>query len=100
VVLSLELLPGQSLDREHAWWSMRRQLEMYGFAGVMDVELKVVPKLGPDPKTGKFRRMVSLVGEPADLGANGARYRVDPGAEFANRPAAGTAIGTTSQVEP
>ena len=64
VQVRLELLPGARLDRPHAWSSLDRQLAMYGFKGLIDVSLEVVPRLGPDPKTGKFRRMVSLVGPP------------------------------------
>jgi hypothetical protein len=33
----------------------------------LDVTFEVVPRLAIDPATGKFRRMVSLVGPPADL---------------------------------
>jgi phenylacetate-coenzyme A ligase PaaK-like adenylate-forming protein len=64
VAVKLELLPGAELDREHAWWSLNRQLEMYRFRGVVDVSLEVVPRLAAEGKSGKFKRMVSLVGPP------------------------------------
>jgi hypothetical protein len=53
-----------TLDSKHAWWSLDRQLEMYRFRGLLDLSLEVVPRLAPDLKTGKFKRMVSLVGPP------------------------------------
>jgi phenylacetate-coenzyme A ligase PaaK-like adenylate-forming protein len=64
VTLKVELLPGMTLDSKHAWWSLDRQLEMYRFRGLLDLSLEVVPRLAPDLKTGKFKRMVSLVGPP------------------------------------
>jgi phenylacetate-coenzyme A ligase PaaK-like adenylate-forming protein len=64
VVVKLELLPGQTLDEAHAWWSLERQLRMYDFLGKLDVTLQVVPRLVSDQGSGKFRRMVSLVGAP------------------------------------
>ena len=60
----LEVLPGQALDEPHARRSLDRQLEMYGFRGLVDVSLEVVPRLEADPSTGKFRRIVSRVGAP------------------------------------
>jgi phenylacetate-coenzyme A ligase PaaK-like adenylate-forming protein len=68
VAVRLELLPGASLDREHAWWSLNRQLEMYRFRDLIDVSLEVVPRLASDAPSGKFRRMVSLVGPPEEAG--------------------------------
>lgn len=66
VEVRLELLPGATLDEPHARLAMDRQLAMYGYTGLLDVSLQVVPRLGPDPTTGKFRRMVSQVGAPSE----------------------------------
>jgi phenylacetate-coenzyme A ligase PaaK-like adenylate-forming protein len=66
VLVRLELLPGRNLDEPHAWWSLHRQLEMYGFRDVLKVALEVVPSLKSDPRTGKFRRMISQVGPPPE----------------------------------
>jgi phenylacetate-coenzyme A ligase PaaK-like adenylate-forming protein len=64
IQIRLELLPGATLDHAHAWNALNRQLTMYGFFGLIDVTLEVVPRLTADPGTGKFRRIVSLVGPP------------------------------------
>lgn len=74
VVVRLELLPGARLDEPHAVQALERQLSMYGYLGLLDVALEVVPRLAADPRTGKFRRMVSLVGPPEPHPA----ARVDP----------------------
>jgi phenylacetate-coenzyme A ligase PaaK-like adenylate-forming protein len=73
-VLRVELLPGASLDGPHLWRALDRQLEMYRFNRVVSVSIEVVDRLGPDPNTGKFRRIVSVVGAPRDLEH---RLRVD-----------------------
>lgn len=76
VTIKLELLPGAHLDESHAWRALNRQLEMYGFRDVLVVQMEVVPKLAVDPATGKFRRMVSLVGPPQET-APSVRVRFD-----------------------
>ncbi|QDV33539.1 phenylacetate--CoA ligase family protein [Tautonia plasticadhaerens] len=74
-VVRIELLQEASLDGPHLWRALDRQLEMYRYRGVVSVSIEVVDRLGPDPTTGKFRRIVSLVGPPKDLEH---RLRVDP----------------------
>jgi phenylacetate-CoA ligase len=64
--LKVELLPGATLDEAKAWKVLNRQLETYDFHDLVEVTLEVVPALPPDPKTGKFKRIVSLGGPPAD----------------------------------
>ncbi|RUL84887.1 phenylacetate--CoA ligase family protein [Tautonia sociabilis] len=71
----VEVLPGQELDREHLRRALDRQLELYRFQGLVSVEVERVDRLGPDPETGKFRRIVSPIGPPKDLEQ---RLRVDP----------------------
>ncbi len=65
----LELLPDAKLDIPHAWNAIDRQLRLYGFLGLIDIDFEVVPKLEPDSRTGKFRRIISLVGPPVDVSA-------------------------------
>ncbi len=67
VQVRLELLPNTTLDETHARRILDRQMALYGYRGRLDVALEVVPRLEPDSKTGKFRRMISLVGVPDDL---------------------------------
>lgn len=69
VQVRLELLPGATWDEEHSRQAIDRQLAMYGYLGLMEVGLQVVPRLSADPKTGKYRRMVSLVGPPEESSA-------------------------------
>lgn len=74
-LVRVELLAGQSFDEYHLRRELERQLDMYRFREVVSVATKVVERLGPDPKTGKFRRIISQVGAPFDLEQ---RLRVDP----------------------
>lgn len=67
VRLNLELLPGATLDEAKAWRVLRHQLELFNVEDLLDVQLARVPELTSDPATGKFRRMVSYAGTPADL---------------------------------
>ncbi len=66
VRIRLEPLPGTRLDLARVRNLLQRQLAMYGLLGLLDVLLEPAAKLGPDPRTGKFRRIISLVGPPAD----------------------------------
>jgi len=66
VRVRLELLAGANFDRERTWQMLRRQLRMFSLEGLLEVSLEPVPALTPDPHTGKFRRIVSLVGPPSD----------------------------------
>jgi phenylacetate-coenzyme A ligase PaaK-like adenylate-forming protein len=66
-LLSLELLPGAALDRAEAWRRLDERLATVGLRGEVEVELEVVPRLDWDARTGKFRRLVSWEGPPADL---------------------------------
>jgi phenylacetate-coenzyme A ligase PaaK-like adenylate-forming protein len=99
VQVRLELLPGASWDENHSRRSVDRQLALYGYQGLLDVHLEVVPKLSADPRTGKFRRMVTLVGPPEESAPTLVRlHRPEPtpgashlpqGARTRHRPAAG-----------
>lgn len=63
----LELLPGATLDRARARQKLDERLETVGLSGEIEIELEVVPRLEWDARTGKFRRLVSQIGPPADL---------------------------------
>lgn len=67
VLVRLEPLPGTVLDLTRARQAIDRELTTYDFQDVQ-VEFEVVPKLAADPETGKFRRIISLVGEQAKSG--------------------------------
>lgn len=67
ILLRVELLPGVTLDEAHAWRAIDRQLAMYGFQGLIELRLEVVPRIDPDSSTGKTRRIISLVGPPREV---------------------------------
>lgn len=62
----LEPVPGTRLDLSRVQSVLHRQLAMYGLLGLLDVTLEPAAKLAPDPRTGKFRRIISLVGPPTE----------------------------------
>jgi len=61
VLIRLEPLPGAEVDLDRARQALSHELKEYNFQEVQ-ADFEVVPRLGPDPRTGKFRRMISLVG--------------------------------------
>jgi len=107
VAIRLEPIPGTTLDEARARRFLDRQLAAYDYRDVQ-VRLEVVPRLNADPNTGKFRRMVSLVGQADGLAGDEDSGRFDPlrafepsargvdgrGAEFAVPP---TATGSDGQ---
>jgi hypothetical protein len=70
VRVRLELLPGQDLDLAKPRRLLEEQFDSLGLRGVLEVDVEVVGRLGPDEATGKLRRIVSRVGPPADLEAS------------------------------
>lgn len=68
VRVRLELLPGAAFDRDRARRLLNGQLRMFGLDGLLEIDLEPVRALPADPRTGKFRRIVSLGGPP---GRNG-----------------------------
>lgn len=64
ILVRFEPLPGATLDLARARRALDRELALYDFQDVR-TEFEVVPRLGADPATGKFRRMVSLIGATA-----------------------------------
>jgi phenylacetate-CoA ligase len=66
VRVRMEPVPGTRVDLTRARSVLQRQLAMYGLLGILDVTVEPVSKLGPDPRTGKFRRIISQVGAPKD----------------------------------
>ncbi len=63
VLVRLEPLPGATIDLARARAALDRELSQYDYADVK-VDFEVVPHLGVDPKTGKYRRMVPLPTTP------------------------------------
>jgi phenylacetate-coenzyme A ligase PaaK-like adenylate-forming protein len=68
VVIRVEALPGAEVDLRRAAARVAERLGLTGFTPAdLHVELETVATLAADDRTGKFRRMISLVGPPTDL---------------------------------
>src|SRR5262245_25061248 len=67
ILVRVEMLPGAVLDRARALQKLAERLETVGLRDEVEIDLEVVPRLGWDAGTGKFRRLVSLVGRPEDV---------------------------------
>jgi phenylacetate-coenzyme A ligase PaaK-like adenylate-forming protein len=91
VLVRLEPLPGAELDLRRARQAIDRELGMYDF-GDVQVDFEVVPRLTADPETGKYRRMISLVGPtaPSGLAPGNTRAIFAP---YPARPASATLTG-------
>jgi phenylacetate-coenzyme A ligase PaaK-like adenylate-forming protein len=61
ILVRLEPLPGATLDLASSRPAVDRELALHDFQDVR-VDFEVVPRLSPDPATGKFRRMISQLG--------------------------------------
>jgi phenylacetate-coenzyme A ligase PaaK-like adenylate-forming protein len=66
-LVRLELLPGAIFDEARARRRLDERLDTVGLREDLEIKLEVVPRLGWDDRTGKFRRLVSQVGPPEDL---------------------------------
>jgi phenylacetate-CoA ligase len=62
----LELLPGATLSAEVAECHLVEKLVELGLPERVAIHARIVRKLAADQTTGKFRRMISYVGPPAD----------------------------------
>ena len=63
----LEPLPATELDPAGTRRTLMEKLRMYGLPEGVAVDLELVPAFGPTTATGKFRRIISRVGTPADV---------------------------------
>ena len=57
LLVRLEPVPGAILDLASSRPAVDRELALHDFEDVR-IDFEVVPRLAPDPKTGKFRRMI------------------------------------------
>jgi phenylacetate-coenzyme A ligase PaaK-like adenylate-forming protein len=70
IVVRLECLPGTAVDLEQVRARLDERLNSVGLAGHVEVEFEVVGRLDWDTRTGKFRRLVTLIGPPHDLSSD------------------------------
>jgi phenylacetate-coenzyme A ligase PaaK-like adenylate-forming protein len=83
IAVRFEMLPGAALDAERARARLNDRLALNGFGPELEITFEVVPRLATDPATGKFRRLVSLIGPPEDA------VQSRPAAASAVRPECG-----------
>jgi phenylacetate-CoA ligase len=67
ILVRLERLPGMEIDVEAVRARLDERLHSVGLAEHVEVRYEVVDHLAWDWRTGKFRRLVTLVGPPDDL---------------------------------
>ena len=56
--------PGRHLAREELHQVLERGLRHFGLAGLVEFEVEITDQLGPDPKSGKLKRITSEIGPP------------------------------------
>jgi phenylacetate-CoA ligase len=65
--LRLELLPNSKFSVASDECALRRKFEESGLPSNVAIDLQIVPHLGPDPETNKFRRMQTEVAPPDEI---------------------------------
>lgn len=68
-ILKVELRPGMYLEASEVIKVAERELAYEQLTDIIRVDIEVVDEIGPDPRTGKLRRVISQVGVPDDLDA-------------------------------
>jgi phenylacetate-coenzyme A ligase PaaK-like adenylate-forming protein len=76
ILVRLEPLPDRTIDVEKARARLNERLDSVGLRAYLDVDFEIVDRLNWDWRTGKFRRLVTLVGPPDDLPAGRPRGSV------------------------
>ena len=66
-ILRLERREGQRLTSADMNTIAKRELKDEQLTDIIDVDIEVVDHIGPDPRTGKLRRVISQIGIPDDL---------------------------------
>ncbi len=60
-------LPGKSLSAERIKSLVEQGLAEQGVGNAVDLDVEIVPEIMPDPRSGKKKKMKSLIGPPAEL---------------------------------
>jgi len=61
--------PGRHIAREELAQTMRRGLERFGLADVIQLDVQVTEDVAPDAQSGKLKRITSRVGPPDEVNA-------------------------------
>jgi hypothetical protein len=67
LLLRAAAVPGKSLSQERLKAWVEQALKEDGLAGQVTLEVQIVEEIKPDPRSGKRKRMQSLVGPPEEL---------------------------------
>lgn len=66
--------PGRPLSAEEVKHVLRGGLERFGLSRIIDFDVEITERVAPDPRSGKLRRITSLIGPPPEM----ARLEQDP----------------------
>ncbi|HMF11315.1 MAG TPA: hypothetical protein VKE94_03390 [Gemmataceae bacterium] len=58
--------PGRQITRDAVQEQMRRGLERFGLADVIQLDVEIAPDVAPDGQSGKLKRITSRVGPPEE----------------------------------
>ncbi|HXG12825.1 MAG TPA: hypothetical protein VNK04_23915 [Gemmataceae bacterium] len=60
--------PGRSLSRDELGAILEKGLRRFGLHDLVEFAIEITDRLGPDPRSGKLKRITSRVGPPHPLG--------------------------------
>ncbi len=66
-ILRVEPRPGMKIETIDMEKIIVREMSYESLNGIIQVDVEIVDYIGPDPRTGKLRRVISQVGIPSDL---------------------------------
>ena len=64
--LRIEPLPDARIESEPLRLFLEDQIRSFGLTGIVTWQIEIVPRIHPDPKSGKMRHAISLVAPPQD----------------------------------
>lgn len=66
-VLTASPAPHRTLIHEHLADTLRIGLHRFGLADVIHVDVEITDEVRPDPRSGKLKRITSVIGPPQDM---------------------------------
>lgn len=67
-VLRAAPAPGRTVTLDELREVMRKGLQRFHLADLIQLEIEIHDQVAPDPKTGKLKRITSLIGKPEQVG--------------------------------
>jgi hypothetical protein len=68
LLLRAKAANGRAIRIEELRSLVEKGLRQYGLADLVQVEIEITDHVAPDPKSGKLKRITSLLGPPNELG--------------------------------